>query len=146
MVKPCHVNGSNQFSTHSFIPVVQTWKNKIKFLESLMNSFQRAYYPSQNVSIDEMVIGFRGRWKNRQFNTSNPSKHHIKTFSLESLTEEFTRWGPVVKIRVGSECVHRFSIILVSAGFKYGFKHCSGYCWSQKVPLFNACCNKNKTV
>ena len=27
-------------------------------------------------SVDEMVIGFRGRWKNK------PSKYHIKTFGL----------------------------------------------------------------
>ena len=52
------------------------------FLEKLCESFQRAYYPSKCLSIDEMVIGFRGRWKNKQYNATKPSKYHIKTFGL----------------------------------------------------------------
>lgn len=58
-------------------------KDKIEpFLESMTKSFQQAYYPSKDISIDEMVIGFRGRWKFKQFNSSKPSKYHIKTFGL----------------------------------------------------------------
>lgn len=52
------------------------------FLEALCQSFQHAYYPSKEIAIDEMVIGFKGHWKNKQFNASKPSKYHIKTFGL----------------------------------------------------------------
>ncbi|XP_035824731.1 piggyBac transposable element-derived protein 4-like [Aplysia californica] len=34
-----------------------------------------------------MIIGFKGRWANKQFNASKPHKYHIKTFGLcDSLT------------------------------------------------------------
>jgi hypothetical protein len=52
------------------------------FLNSLMASFQDAFYPGLNLSVDEMVIGYKGRWKNKQFNATKPSKYHIKTFGL----------------------------------------------------------------
>ena len=29
-----------------------------------------------------MVIGYKGRWKYKQYNASKPSKYHIKTFGL----------------------------------------------------------------
>ena len=53
------------------------------FLEKLCESFQRAYYPSKCLSVDEMVIGFWGRWwKKKQYDATKPSKYHIKTFGL----------------------------------------------------------------
>ncbi|GFO32328.1 PiggyBac transposable element-derived protein 4 [Plakobranchus ocellatus] len=52
------------------------------FLNKLTQAFQAAFYPSKELSIDEMVIGFHGRWKYKQFNASKPSKYHIKTFGL----------------------------------------------------------------
>ena len=56
-------------------------KAKIEpFLNGLITSFNDAYQPGKQLSIDEMVIGFKGRFKFRQFNgqsrksfTSNPS-------------------------------------------------------------------------
>uniref|UniRef100_A0A0B7B5W3 PiggyBac transposable element-derived protein domain-containing protein n=1 Tax=Arion vulgaris TaxID=1028688 RepID=A0A0B7B5W3_9EUPU len=58
-------------------------KHKIEpFLNAMVGSFQDAFYPFQNLSIDEMVIGFKGRWKYKQFNASKPHKHHIKSFGL----------------------------------------------------------------
>lgn len=52
------------------------------FLNKLVASFQDAFYPGINLSVDEMVIGYKGRWKNKQFNATKPSKYHIKTFGL----------------------------------------------------------------
>ena len=52
------------------------------FIESLQAQFQTAFYPGREVSIDDMVIGYNGRWRNKQFNSSKPSKYHIKTFGL----------------------------------------------------------------
>ncbi len=58
-------------------------KEKIEaFLNKLLGKFQEAYYPFCDVSIDEMVIGWKGRWKYKQYNAAKPRKHHIKTFGL----------------------------------------------------------------
>ena len=52
------------------------------FLKALVARFQASFYPFQDLSIDEMVIGFKGRWKHKQYNASKPHKHHIKSFGL----------------------------------------------------------------
>ena len=60
-----------------------TSKDKIEpFINRLIEKFQQAFYPDKNVSVDEMVIGYKGRWKYKQYNASKPSKYHIKTFGL----------------------------------------------------------------
>lgn len=63
-------------------------KEKIEpFLNLVISKSQEAFYPFKELSIDEMVIGFKGRWANKQFNASKPKKYHIKTFGLcDSLT------------------------------------------------------------
>ncbi|KAI8781997.1 piggyBac transposable element-derived protein 4 [Biomphalaria glabrata] len=48
----------------------------------LTDKFRKCFYPFQELSIDEMVIGFRGRWQYKMFNATKPSKYHIKTFGL----------------------------------------------------------------
>ena len=40
------------------------------------------YTPSRFLSIDEIVIGFKGRFLFLQFNTTKLAKHHIKAFGL----------------------------------------------------------------
>ena len=58
-------------------------KEKIEpFLNSLVANFQAAFYPYEDVSIDEMVIGYKGTWKSKQYNAAKPKKYHIKTFGL----------------------------------------------------------------
>lgn len=58
-------------------------KYKIEpFMNLLLCKFRKAFYPFQELSIDEMVIGYKGRWQFKQFNASKPSKYHIKTFGL----------------------------------------------------------------
>lgn len=58
-------------------------KEKIEpFMTLLIDNFKKAFYPFEDLSIDEMVIGFKGRWANKQFNASKPHKYHIKTFGL----------------------------------------------------------------
>ena len=60
-----------------------TGKAKIEpFVERLVVNFQNTFYPFKNIWIDEMVIGFKGRFSMRQYNPQKPSKHHIKTFGL----------------------------------------------------------------
>ena len=43
-------------------------KDKIEpFMNKLIHQFQVAFFPFQDVSIDEMVINFKDRWKNKQY-------------------------------------------------------------------------------
>ena len=57
-------------------------KEKIEqFMNRLIENFQVSFYPCEQVAIDEMVIGWKGHWKYKQYNASKPSKY-IKTFGL----------------------------------------------------------------
>lgn len=52
------------------------------FVNALIGKFQQAFYPFENICIDEMVIGHKGRFRHKQFNSAKPKKYHIKTFGL----------------------------------------------------------------
>ncbi|GFO37058.1 PiggyBac transposable element-derived protein 4-like [Plakobranchus ocellatus] len=56
------------------------------FIRSTMKRCQECFTPGQNLSIDKMIIGFKGRYKYRQFNASKPHKHHVKSFGLVGST------------------------------------------------------------
>lgn len=66
----------------------QSKKDKIEpFLNLLVKKFQDAFYLEQSLSIDEMVVKWKGRSKYKMYNPSKPEKYHIKTFGLcDSLT------------------------------------------------------------
>ena len=58
-------------------------KDKIEpFLNSLLKKFQDAFYPGKNLSIDEMVVKWKGRSKYKMYNPNKPEKYHIKTFGV----------------------------------------------------------------
>ncbi|GFN80036.1 PiggyBac transposable element-derived protein 4-like [Plakobranchus ocellatus] len=48
----------------------------------ILSNFQREFYPFEEASIDEMVLGFKGCGLFKQFNATKPKKYHIKTFGL----------------------------------------------------------------
>ena len=52
------------------------------FVAQMVASFQANFYPFEGVSIDEMVIGWKGRFKHKTYNAKKPKKHHIKTYGL----------------------------------------------------------------
>ena len=57
------------------------------FVNDLLTVFRREFYPFENLSLDEMVIGWKGRFASRQYNPNKPEKYHIKTFGLcDSIT------------------------------------------------------------
>ncbi|GFS02920.1 PiggyBac transposable element-derived protein 4 [Elysia marginata] len=57
-------------------------KNKIEpFHNMLITKFNAAFTPYQYVSIDEMVVGFEGRFEPKQYYATKPKKH-IKSFGL----------------------------------------------------------------
>lgn len=61
-------------------------KDKIEsFMKKLVSRFQSAIYPYVNVFIDEMVIKFKGCWKQKQYNPNKPAKYpkyHIKMYDV----------------------------------------------------------------
>lgn len=58
-------------------------KAKIEpFSDMLVEKFNKAFTPFEHLSIDEMVVGWKGRWKYKQYNPSKPHKYHIKSFGL----------------------------------------------------------------
>ena len=61
-------------------------KDKIEpFLNMLLVNFQGAFYP--HLSIDEMVVKWKGRSQYTMCNPNKPEKYHIKTFGLcDSIT------------------------------------------------------------
>ena len=66
-------------------------KSKIEpFLNLILVKFQSAFYPGENLSLDEMVIKWKGRSTIQIIQMYNPNKsekYHIKTFGLcDSLT------------------------------------------------------------
>ena len=63
-------------------------KPKIEpFVNTLTTNFQKHFYPYENLSLDEMVIGWTGRFGSKQYNPKRPEKYHIKTFGLcDSIT------------------------------------------------------------
>ena len=52
------------------------------FLTYIQNKFEEEYYPSQNISIDECMIPFKGRLGMKQYIKSKPTKCGIKAFLL----------------------------------------------------------------
>ena len=58
-------------------------KEKVEpFINELCKKFQDAFYPYQNLAIDEMVVKWQGRWKDKQYNLNKPEKYHIKTLGV----------------------------------------------------------------
>ncbi|CAG5132315.1 unnamed protein product, partial [Candidula unifasciata] len=84
---------SQTFSRNRFLSIFQTMlhvgepdadgKLKIEpFINKLLEKFQLAFTAYQDIAIDEMIVGFKGRWQYKQYNATKPSKYHIKSFGL----------------------------------------------------------------
>ena len=57
--------------------------DKVKpLLDALLPRFQQLYKPSKNLSIDETMVGFRGRFGSKQYMPQKPTKWGIKAFTL----------------------------------------------------------------
>ncbi|XP_069595586.1 piggyBac transposable element-derived protein 4-like [Ranitomeya imitator] len=57
-----------------------------KFVENC----KKSYCPGENVTIDEMLPGFRGRCAFRQYIPSKPSKYGIKMYALVDVAKTYT--------------------------------------------------------
>ncbi len=57
--------------------------DKVKgVLDLLVANFQAVLAPSRNLSIDETMVGFRGRFVAKQYMPKKPTKYGIKAFTL----------------------------------------------------------------
>lgn len=64
--------------------------DKVKiFLDLLIPKFQSSYYPSQNIAVDETMVGFRGRFGARQYMPQKPTKWGIKAFTMADSTNGY---------------------------------------------------------
>lgn len=64
-----------------------------RFMELITAKFRSVYYPRKEISIDEQMIGFKGRLTFKQFLPNKPTKWGIKAFVLaESTTSYVYEW------------------------------------------------------
>ena len=61
--------------------------NKVKdIIDILIPNFQQSFAPERNVSVDERMVGFRGRFAAKQYMPAKPTKYGIKAFTLADST------------------------------------------------------------
>ena len=75
-----------QTMLHTGQPETESKANIEPFVDSLCKRFNKVFSPFRQLSIDEMVVGYKGRWQYKQFNASKPEKYHIKSFGLVDST------------------------------------------------------------
>ena len=64
--------------------------NKVKYvLDILIPNFQWAFSPTRNLSVDETMIGFHGRFSSKQYMLAKPFKYGIKAFTLANSTHGY---------------------------------------------------------
>ena len=69
--------------SHDDIVVPIARINKVKaLLDLLIPNFQASYNPSRDVSVDETMVGFRGRFGAKQYLPNKPTKYGVKAFTL----------------------------------------------------------------
>ena len=70
-------------ASHTPPGCIPTKIDKVKmFLDCLFPKFQMLYNPSENISIDETMIGHRGRFGAIQYMPQKPTKWGIKVYSI----------------------------------------------------------------
>ena len=52
------------------------------FVENITTQWKDLYYPNQDLTVDESIIGYRGRCRYLQYNPNKPVKYGLKYFSL----------------------------------------------------------------
>ena len=57
--------------------------DKVKIiLDLLVANFKKCFAPERNLSVDETMVGFKGRFGPKQYMPNKPTKYGIKTFTL----------------------------------------------------------------
>ena len=60
------------------------------FLDPLLDNFQKAYHPGREMSIDESMIGFKGRLSFLQYMPKKPTKWGMKAYVLADSKTGYT--------------------------------------------------------
>ena len=85
------------------------------FLDPLLKSFQKTYHPGREVSIDESMIGFKGRLSFIQYMPKKPTKWGMKAFVLADSKTGYTyNWRLYTGIHT-LHCKHDIVCKLVQA-------------------------------
>ena len=58
-------------------------------LDLLVANFQQSLAPDRNLSVDETMVGLRGRFASKQYMPSKPTKYGIKAFTLADSTQGY---------------------------------------------------------
>ena len=75
------------------------------FMEALINNFQKAYVPGREISLDESMIGFKGRLGFAQYMPKKPIKWGLKAFVVADSVSGYTfNWrlytGKCIKVKL----------------------------------------------
>ena len=74
---------SSCFGCCTLAKMIHFTPNKVKaLLDLLIPKFQTSYKPPCNLSVDETMVGFRGRFGAKQYMPSKPTKYGIKAFTM----------------------------------------------------------------
>ena len=66
------------------------WIDKVRaFLDPLLKNFQSSYKPSQNISVDETMVGFRSRFGAKPYMPQKPTKYGIKAFTMADAAQGY---------------------------------------------------------
>ena len=90
---PCRTSKQKKIMILTFDTNLRTHRNLILLACPVLwnwSKFNQAYYPRQNLSLDEMVVGWTGRWKYKMYNASKPKRYHVKVFGLVDSTTGYT--------------------------------------------------------
>ena len=81
MLKFLHINDNSQYKKKGEPGHDPLYKLR-PFLEPLIENFQSAYTLHREISVDETMIGFKGRLGFIQYMPKKPTKWGMKTFVL----------------------------------------------------------------
>ena len=73
------------------------------FYDELIENFQKYYVPGQDISIDESIIGFKGRLSWIQYMPKKPTKWGIKSWVL---AESDTGYAWNMSLYTGNTLIH----------------------------------------
>lgn len=77
------------------------------FMDALIQHFQKMYVPGRELSLDESMIGFKGRLGFVQYMPKKPTKWGLKAFVLtDSVTGYALNWKLYTGGWVGRDCTH----------------------------------------
>lgn len=111
-----------------------------QILDQCLQNFQKFYSPSDQLTIDEQLLAFRGRCSFRQYIPSKPAKYGVKVFALVDCKNMYTvnlevycgrqPEGPFAVNNSPTEIVERLAKPILGSG-----RNITGDNWFSSIPL-----------